>query len=235
MRPEDEAAESEFNALLRVGNINQKDTHRIRLEQPKIPKIDLENYSAIIAGGSPFDISCPEGNKVRAQRQVEAFFNSIFKEIIARDFPFLGACSGNGLLGHYCGVKISGKYAEPVGSTDVYLTEEGMKDDLLKGLPQHFQALVGHKEACDQLPNGAVLLISSQTCPVQMFRLKHNIYATQFHPEADEKEFSLRIDIYKNQGYFEPSEAKRLKANLKGVSAPETNKILKRFVEKYTR
>ena len=66
-----------------------------------------------------------------------------------------------------------------------------------------------------------------------MFRIKNNIYATQFHPEADVKEFNLRIDIYKNHGYFLPEEAKSLKDNLKGIETPETKEILRRFVDKY--
>ena len=35
------------------------------------------------------------------------------------------------------------------------------------------------------LPPTAVLLATSPRCPVQMFRVKQNLYATQFHPELD--------------------------------------------------
>ncbi|MBT8260774.1 MAG: glutamine amidotransferase [Flavobacteriaceae bacterium] len=234
MRPEDKAANSEFEAILRVGNIDKEKVHRIRLEQPNIPEVNLNDYYAIIAGGSPFDVSCLPEYKSNAQLQVEKFFNSLFNKVTEHDFPFLGACSGNGLLGNYCGTSISTKYAEPVGSVDVFLTKEGQKDDLLKGLPEQFTALVGHKEACDVVPSDAVLLMSSKTCPVQMFRIKKNIYATQFHPEADGEEFILRVDIYKDHGYFKPEEAAQLKSKLTGIKAPETNIILKRFVEKYT-
>jgi len=234
MRPEDETANGEFEAILRVGNINRNHVHRIRLEQPNIPEININNYSAIIAGGSPFDVSTPSDKKSKPQLQIEAFFNKLFDAVIKKDFPFLGACSGNGLLGRYCGVSISGKYSEPVGSVQVFVTEEGQIDPLLIGLPKCFTALVGHKEACDNVPKGAVLLVSSKPCPVQMFRIKNNIYATQFHPEADVDEFNLRINIYKNHGYFAPEKAKKLKKRLKGIETPEAKEILKRFVEKYS-
>lgn len=233
MRPENEAANSEFEAILRVGEIDKDYVHRIRLEQPKIPNIEINNYSAIIAGGSPFDVSCPDEKKSFTQKKVESFFNNLFDQIIPNDFPFLGACSGNGLLGNYCGTKISGKYSEPVGSVQVFITEEGIKDPLLIDLPQQFTALVGHKEACDAVPDGATLLVSSKTCPVQMFRIKNNIYATQFHPEADVEEFILRINIYKNHGYFAPKEADKLKGLLKNIETPEAKEILRRFVKKY--
>lgn len=232
MRPENEAAKSEFEAILRVGGLNRDEVHRIRLEQG-IPDIDLNDYSAIIAGGSPFDISIPQENKSQAQKDIEVFYDLLFDRVVPEDFPFLGACSGNGLLGKYCGVSISNKYPEPIGSVDICVTEEGMKDPLLQGLPNVFTALVGHKEACDNVPTGAVLLATSKPCPVQMFRLKKNIYATQFHPEADAKEFILRIKIYKYYGYFRPEKAEELISLVRQTNAPYPREILKRFVEKY--
>ena len=233
MRPEDEAANSEFEAILNVSKIPVEQVQRIRLEQDANAVIDLNQYSAIIAGGSPFDVSLPHDKKSNVQNRIEAFFNRLFDRIIPLDFPFFGACSGNGLLGQYCGTSISGKFAETVGSVTVSLTPEAKDDDLLKGFPQEFLAFVGHKEACDHVPDGAVLLITSDPCPVQMFRISKNIYASQFHPEANEEEFILRINTYKNYGYFPPHQADQLIKKIRGIESPETNKILRKFVHKY--
>jgi len=233
MRPEDETADSEFESILRTGGIKREHAHRVRVERINELEVDLSNYCAIIAGGSPFDVSCPIEKKSHVQLKVESFFEGLFDQVIEQDFPFLGACSGNGLLGSYCGTMISDKYSEPVGSVTVTQTEEGKTDALLKGLPKQFSALVGHKEACDQVPEGAVLLVTSNSCPVQMFRIKQNIYATQFHPEADVDEFILRINIYKDHGYFPPETARELIASLRGIETPVTKEILRRFVTKY--
>ncbi len=235
MRPEDETAESEFEAILRVGNIDRTQVDRIRVEQLKFFEIDINNYSAIIAGGSPFDVSTPADKKSHVQNQVESFFYRLFDQIVTNDFPFLGACSGNGLLGSYCGTTISGKYSEPVGSVTATVTTEGEKDKLLLGLPQKFPVFVGHKEACDSLPKNAVLLITSEPCPIQMFRIKNNIYATQFHPEADEEEIILRINIYKDYGYFPSEKADELKTTIKNVKTPDSKEILRRFVQNYSK
>lgn len=232
MRPEDETADSEFEAILRIGGLNQDEVHRVRLEQG-IPTFDINDYSAIIAGGSPFDVSTAQKNKSQTQKDIEAFYDQLFDCVVPADFPFLGACSGNGLLGKYCGGPISKKYPEPIGSVEIVVTEEGANDPLLKGLPRTFSALVGHKEACDEVPPGAVLLGSSQPCPVQMFRIKKNIYATQFHPEADANEFILRIKTYKNHGYFAPEEADGLIAAVRQTNTPIPKEILKRFVQHY--
>ena len=115
----------------------------------------------------------------------------------------------------------------------IHITEEGKKDDLLTGLPSPFLAFVGHKEACDTLPENAKLLATSDSCPVQMFRIKNNIYATQFHPEADEGEYVVRIEAYKHHGYFPPEEADTLLKKIQGIKTPHSHEILKRFVRKF--
>ncbi|WP_273274851.1 glutamine amidotransferase [Maribacter polysiphoniae] len=232
LRPEDETADSEFNAILQVGGLSPNDVERIRLEKG-IPVIDLNDYTGIIVGGSPFDVSTADNQKSILQKNIEAFFNTLFDDVVDRDFPFLGACSGNGLLGNYCGATISTTYSEPIGSVEVRITEVGKEDPLLKNLPETFSALVGHKEACDSIPPGAVLLATSATCPVQMFRVKLHIYATQFHPEADANEFILRINIYKNHGYFPPEEANDLINRVQKTNTPIPKIILKHFVERY--
>ena len=234
MRPEDETADSEFEAILSVAEIDIERVYRLRVERLEKFELDLDNYCAIIAGGSPFDVSCPDQKKSEVQRQIESFFDDLFDRVVDQDFPFLGACSGNGLLGRYCGTTISGKYSEPVGSVTVTVTKEGEKDALLAGLPKQFLAFVGHKEACDNVPKQAVLLLTSKPCPVQMFRIKNNIYATQFHPEADTEEFILRINTYRDHGYFPPEKAGALISAIKDIEAPFAKEILRRFAARYS-
>ncbi len=235
LRPEDATADSEYQAILTYGGLAPEETRRLRIEQTGIPPLDLDDYAAIIVGGSPFDVSTAEEQKSAIQKKIERDFNALFDRIIGGDFPFLGACSGNGLLGRYCGASISRRFGEPVGGINLTLTEDGMRDPLLEGFPPKFRALAGHKEACDSTPPGAVLLASSPTCPVQMFRVGNNVYATQFHPEGDLEGFALRIDIYKHHGYFAPEDAEQLIESLKGERTAYAQEILRRFVARYRR
>lgn len=233
LRPEHEAADSEFHAILRYGGLHERQVVRARAERTGLPSIDLGDYAAIIVGGSPFDMSTPEDSKSEIQRRVESDFMNLFEPIEKYDFPFFGACSGSSLLGKFCGAAISRQYAEPVGGADVMLTGEGAKDPLLRGFPTSFRVLLGHKEACDETPPGTVLLARSKTCPVQMFRLRDNIYATQFHPEGDPEGFAVRIDVYKNHGYFVPETAKALIAAVANEDTPIAQQVLQRFVRRY--
>ena len=233
LRPEDETAEGEFKAILKHGGLAIEETICHRAEINGLPEINLDELSGIIVGGSPLDVSTPADQKNSIQRKIEAGFMALFREIEIRDFPFLGCCSGNGLLGQYCGANISKRYGEPVGGADISLTVEGMRDPLLHGFPDTFRVLLGHKEACDDLPPGTVLLAGNDRCPVQMFRLKNNIYATQFHPEGDPEVFTVRINVYKDHGYFPADTAEELIASIENEAVPNSNRILERFVSRY--
>lgn len=233
LRPEDLTADSELAAIRKYGGLEASEVIRLRVEKSGIPRLGLERYAGIIVGGSPFDVSAPEASKSPAQKRVEEAFQKLFQRILPEDFPFLGCCSGNGLLGKYCGATISGRFGEPVGAVEVKLTKAGQQDPLLAGLPASFRALVGHKEACDAVPPGSVLLATGASCPVQMFRVGQNAYATQFHPEGDAEGFALRIGVYRHHGYFAPETADELVRQVGRESTPEAHRILRRFVDRF--
>lgn len=233
LRPEDDTSDSEFAAILKYGELDAKDVCRMRIEKTGIPDLSLDDYSAVIVGGSPFDISTPERDKSSIQKKIEEDFKRLLDDIVSYDFPFLGACSGCALLGSYLNIPISSKYAEPVGCATLRLTDKGNTDPLLAGFPDQIKVLLGHKEACDATPTGATLLLSGEACPVQMFRIGKNVYATQFHPEGDSEGFILRIQVYKNHGYFRPEEAQGLIEAVCKEDTPFAREILKRFVSRY--
>ena len=59
------------------------------------------------------------------------------------------------------------------------------------------------------------------------------MYATQFHTELDEEGIALRINIYKNYGYFSPEDAETLISNVKYYQVTIPGRILKQFIERY--
>lgn len=141
-----------------------------------------------------------------------------------------------GILADVLGGEVSfQQYSEPVGAQTIDLTEHGRTDPLLAGIPRIFRAFVGHKEACQEVPPGAVLLAGSADCPVQMIRVGQHVYATQFHPELDSDGLALRIEVYRHAGYFEPHEAEDLieLGHRESITVPSV--ILSRFITRYCR
>lgn len=235
LRPEPEASDNEFEAILQKSGLAREDTHRIQLNQEDLPSdLSLDDYSGIIVGGGPGCVSDAPEKKTDIEARIETAILGLMPEVTARDYPFLGCCYGIGVLGHHLGKVVSKEnYSEAVGTADCSLTEAGKADHLLTGVPDRFEAFVGHKEAMQRLPEGCTHLVTAPTCPFQMVRYGTNVYATQFHPEADADGFEFRIGMYKHNGYFAPEEAGALieMCRAADVHAPEL--ILRNFVTVY--
>ena len=236
-RAEDAAADDEYAAFLRFGGLEVGELHRVRMERDpdQVSPGDLDRYSGVILGGSPYTWSTPRSAKTEAQLRSEAEIDRLLVRIVGDDLPFLGACYGIGTLGGHVGADVDTEHSEPVSAVRVRLTEAGTRDRLTSALPVEFEAFVAHKEAISRLPPHAVLLASSASCPVQAFRVGTNVYATQFHPELDVPGLQTRIEAYKYAGYFPPSTADALKAEVAQTSVVDPPRLLRRFIELYAR
>lgn len=235
LRPEPEVSDDEFAAFLTRGGLAEAETHRVRLEREALPAdLDLDDYAGVIVGGGPGCVSDDPVTKPPVEQRIEAAVLGVMPAVLGRDFPFLGCCYGIGILGHHLGAPVGKRlYGEPVGGVECRLTDAGRADPLLAGMPETFSALVGHKEAVETLPAGCVHLVASDPCPFQMIRHGRNVYATQFHPEADGAAFALRIAVYRDRGYFPPGDAARLTGIVNAVDTADSGRILRNFVHRY--
>lgn len=234
-RAEDAAADTEYEAFCRYGGLAPEQLHRVRMEAGPLPPISLADYSGVIVGGSPFNSSDPPESKSPVQRRVEAELGVLLDEVVAADFPFLGACYGIASLGVHRGGIVDTTYGEPVGAVLIEQTAAGRADPLLADVPQRFHAFVGHKEACRVLPRDAVLLATSARCPVQMFRVGANVYATQFHPELDADGLITRIGVYDRHGYYPPDQAAAVASDARRADVSHAPQVLRAFVRRFAR
>jgi len=235
LRPETEASDSEYRAFLEKGGLKPDQTRRIRLDQQALPDdLSLADHAGVIVGGGPGCVSDPAETKPAVEKRIEAAILGLMPEITDGDIPFLGCCYGIGILAHHLGAPVSkARFGEAVGTAQCARLEGAKDDPLLAGLPDRFHAFVGHKEAVQELPEGCQHLLSSPHCPYQMIRYGRNVYATQFHPEADGAEFELRINIYRHRGYFAPEEAERLIAMCRAAVVDKPARVLRNFVATY--
>ena len=239
-RAEDDAADGEYDALRRCAGLDESGLRRVRLERAPLEEqlggpVDPADWSGIVLGGSPYNLSDPPEAKSATQHRVEAELRALALRVIGADTPFLGACYGIGTLGSLRGGLVDRTHGEPVGAVDVRLSEEGVADPLFGVLPARFDAFVGHKEAVSRLPEGAVLLAGSATCPVQAFRLGRRVYATQFHPELDVDGLLPRLTIYRDHGYTAPGGLDDALAAARAATVSEPPRLLARFVELFAR
>lgn len=235
IRAEEPAADDEYAAFQRYSGLPAADLHRVQLDRTPLGDVSLADWSGILLGGGAFNASAPHDSKSYVQRRVETELFALLDDVVAADFPFLGACYGIGTLGAHQGGTIDTSHPEPVGPLPVSLTEEGVADPLFAGVPVDFEAYGGHKEGLAVLPSHAVLLATSAACPIQAFRVGHNVYATQFHPELDLVGICTRIEVYKHAGYFDPGEAELLQELARAVQVTHPGTLLRNFVAAHAR
>lgn len=232
-RSEDLAADDEYASFLRHGGLRPEELVRVRMEAGTFTPLDLDRFAGVILGGSPFTASVAEERKSAVQRRVEAELGPVLDEVLRRDLPFLGVCYGVGTLVGRAGGTVDGTYAENTSAARVTVTEAGRRDPLLRDLPETFEAYVGHKEACTALPPGAVVLATSEACPVQMLRIGANQYVTQFHPEMDRDALVTRIEVYRHAGYFPADEADAVIGRVSRADVGASHAVVRAFVERY--
>jgi len=232
IRTEERAAVNEHAAFARFLGVALEEVRRIELGTAPLPPIDLDDWAGIVLGGGSFNASDPEESKTAAQVQAEADLARLLDDVVARDFPFLGACYGIGSVGRHEGAVVDRSFPEPVGPVSVELTDAGLADPLFAGVPRAFTAYGGHKEAISRLPGHAVALATSAAAPIQAFRVGANVYATQFHPELDLDGILTRIAVYAHYGYFDPSDQEALSAEAAAVTVEHPMTILRNFASR---
>ena len=230
-RPEQAVADHEYQAFLDHGQLSEGQLVRVPMHEIQ-PDINLDDYAGVIMGGGPANFSTPDSQKPATQKAFEPWLFELLGRIISQDKPFLGTCLGLGALITYTGGSMQLAGGEQAGPVQASLTVDGMNDPLLRGLPQEFSVIVGHKEGALDAPEALTVLARSATC-IQMVRAGHNVYATQFHPELTPEGLRYRLEAYKDAGYCDPNEINSLVTAAADANAIHAVNILRAFTTRY--
>ena len=152
-RPEFEAAQNEYESFLSQSGLRREDLHHVLLEEIDfLDAFTAGDVSGVLVGGSPYDLSTPEGSKTRSQLRVEEQVRELLAVALKEGVPVLATGFGLEVLAGYLGTSTSREFGEELGATEISVTAEGREDPLLAGLPQAFTALVGHHEGVGDVP-----------------------------------------------------------------------------------
>ena len=88
-RAEDEAADEEYEAFLRVTGLPPDRLRRVRMEAAPLPPFELDDYAGIFVGGGPFNSSDPPLAKSAVQHRVERELAALLDEVVAARLPVL--------------------------------------------------------------------------------------------------------------------------------------------------
>jgi GMP synthase-like glutamine amidotransferase len=99
--------------------------------------------------------------------------------------PFLGICLGHQLLADALGGRCGHQQPPEIGVLEVALTPEGRKDPIFVGMPTVQRALQWHSVKVVEPPPEAVVLASSDLCPIQAMRVGRHAWSMQYHVEVE--------------------------------------------------
>lgn len=113
-------------------------------------------------------------------------------EAHALEIPLLGVCFGAQAVA----LALGGAVAPNPGGWDIGLTELTLSPaaEALPGFapaPNPLRVLQTHYDAVTRMPDGGVLLASSDKTEVEMYRLGQRVLCLQGHPEMDRKEVEV--------------------------------------------
>jgi GMP synthase (glutamine-hydrolysing) len=152
-----------------------------------------------------------------------------------RAVPTFGACWGHQFLARaFGGTVVYDPLRAEMGTHAVELTAAGRADALFDGVPDRFEAQMGHHDRVSALPPGAVELARNGVAPYQAFRLAAApVYGAQFHPELDADAERGRLLAYRAH-YPEGGDDTAFQALLDGLRpTPHADGLLRRFLEVY--
>ena len=199
-----------------------------------LDSIDLSNYSGVFISGSEFGYLDPPESKSEAQTIMEEQVTAFAQRLVAADFPTLGLCYGMHALAIAGGGTLTSKYSEDIAAPEITLTPAGKNDHITKNIPNPFHAFLGHHDSVGDLPPESEILAASAACPVQMLRIKQNVYSTQFHPEISNEGMKIRTAYYSGSYYDsearEAIEQMRAAADVRGA-----HQIIAAFTARYRR
>jgi GMP synthase (glutamine-hydrolysing) len=170
---------SDLTGSDRLGERLLQDGHRLQVVRVHLGEqlpADLDEVDGVISCGGPQSPNC---NETWTEQELK-----LLREADELQIPLLGLCLGSQLIARALGGTCS-EAAEPeLGWHDVSLSPVGRQDIILSGQPWCGPQFHWHNWEVSTLPEGAVLLASSDRCTNQAWTKGVNTYAIQFHPEC---------------------------------------------------
>ncbi len=108
---------------------------------------------------------------------------ALVSEALGRGLPVLGVCLGAQILAAAAGARVFRGPEKEIGWFPIRLTGDGRQDPVSRSLGSEPTVFHWHGDTFD-LPDGAVLLASSDLYANQAFRVGPRAYGLQFHVEV---------------------------------------------------
>ncbi len=164
----------------------------VELFREVTPSVDLDRAAGLVILGGPMNVDETDGYPFLGP-EVEWI-----RQAIHAGIPLLGICLGAQLLAKALGARVYPNGVKEIGWFEIELTPEADDDPLLGGFDRRQTVFQWHGDTFD-LPQGAVLLATSERCRHQAFRFGRRAFGLQFHIEMTPALIALWLEDLANQ------------------------------------
>lgn len=221
---EDDAfRESERDAFVRVGGFGAHQIEALDARGEPLGAHALDGFHAVVIADTPDRSSLDEF-------QEKEGLVAMALAVKEKKLPALGIGFGAHMLAFaYGGTVVRDGSNEEYGSIIGQRSRLAEKDPWFAELPARFMAEVAHRERVAKLPWGAMILASSERCPVLAFRMKEfPAYGLQFRPGLDAEAFATHLAHLAD---VDAAEAPSIRGAAASVQeAPQTAHLLRDWV-----
>ena len=134
------------------------------------PPKNTEEFNAVILSGSPYS--------VRSEEAPHPDLSTIRGKL-----PLLAVCYGAQYLAHFSGGAVKPSNTREYGRANLSFIQSG--ETFFEGIYKGSQVWMSHSDTIDQLPDGGLLLASTQDVKNAAYRIEgETTFGIQFHPEV---------------------------------------------------
>lgn len=144
----------------------------------KLP-VDLDSYEAVIFSGSPYSVRSGDAPQI----ELKPFTSGR---------PLLGICYGAQYMAQSGHGEVAPSAVREYGRAHLRIRDEG--DPFFRDIPQGSQVWMSHSDTIKRLPEGSVLLGSTEDVENAVFRTGEGpVYGIQFHPEVYHTSYGKQV------------------------------------------
>jgi GMP synthase (glutamine-hydrolysing) len=108
------------------------------------------------------------------------------RSIVRAGVPMLGICFGHQLVAQALGGSVErNPHGRELGTVTLEQTPAARRDALFAGLPRSFLVNSSHVDSVVRIPEGALILATTELEPIAAFSVGERTWGVQFHPEFD--------------------------------------------------
>ncbi|WP_110945710.1 methyltransferase domain-containing protein [Streptomyces avicenniae] len=152
---------------------------------------------------------------------------ALLQAALQADVPVLGVCLGAQLLAVAAGGAARPGVGPQIGWGGVRTAEAARADPLFQAVPERLRVLHWHGDTVD-LSDGATLLASCDSYPVQAFRIGGSAWGLQFHLEVDEAAVAAFAEAFPEEAAHAPDLLEATPAAIADL-APHRDGVFARF------